>query len=87
MSAPRLAQRSGTCAQIVQLVRRVLASKMSKRIQGGLLSHTSLTYMLGALRGVSNLWELGHLRCIVQVRRRSLRPPSPPAAHRRGQRV
>jgi len=52
--------------EIVQLVRRVLASKMSKRIQGGLLSHTSLTYMLGALRGVSNLWELGHLRCIVQ---------------------
>ena len=49
----------------MQLVRRVLASKMEDRIHRGLLSYNSLAYMVGALREVSNLWELGHLRCIV----------------------
>lgn len=51
--------------EMVQLVRRVLASNIKPRIIDGLLSMQVLESMRCAIEQVSNIWELGHMRCIV----------------------
>lgn len=51
--------------EMVQLVRRVLASNIKPRIIDGLLSMRVLESMRCAIEQVSNIWELGHMRCIV----------------------
>ena len=51
--------------EMVQLVRRVLASNIGPRILSGMLTHRVLEEMEAAIGHVSNIWELGHLRCIV----------------------
>jgi hypothetical protein len=52
--------------EMVQLVRRVLASSIQPRIQQGLLTTKAMDGLLAALSKISNIWELGHLRCIVK---------------------
>jgi hypothetical protein len=51
--------------EMVQLVRRVLASNIKPRIIDGMLSMRVLESMRCAIEQVSNIWELGHMRCIV----------------------
>jgi hypothetical protein len=51
--------------EMVQLVRRVLASNIKPRIIDGLLSMRVLESIRCAIEQVSNIWELGHMRCIV----------------------
>jgi hypothetical protein len=51
--------------EMVQLVRRVLASNVPRRILHGMLTHRALEGIRAAIEKVSNIWELGHLRCIV----------------------
>eukprot|EP01048_Picozoa_sp_COSAG05_P013973 COSAG05_NODE_1540_length_4597_cov_383.329257_2_plen_642_part_00 len=51
--------------EMVQLVRRVLASNIPSRIQQGMLTMASLQGLQSAIHQISNIWQLGHLRCIV----------------------
>eukprot|EP01047_Picozoa_sp_COSAG01_P045239 COSAG01_NODE_4152_length_5292_cov_39.741190_4_plen_595_part_00 len=51
--------------EMVQLVRRVLASNLPQRILHGLLTQRSLEAIHAAIESISNIWQLGHMRCIV----------------------
>eukprot|EP01052_Picozoa_sp_SAG31_P040211 SAG31_NODE_5769_length_2335_cov_1.097496_3_plen_264_part_00 len=52
--------------EMVQLVRRVLASGIQSRIHEGLLTNRVLDGLKSALNRIGSIWELGHLRCIVK---------------------